>query len=129
MSCTPPDEYDSILAELDARIMHLMGLRNAIMVKQARSVEIKCMNERAAMLNEMLTKASNIPNASEALAYCNSYILPWRHHLPQKYFGKTMARLPESFPSQWSDDDMCIFFLGIFGALEQDRSVLASLAP
>jgi hypothetical protein len=127
--CSTSDEYDSILAGLDERIMHLINVRNTIIIKKARSVEIKCMNKRAAMLNDILTKASSIPDAFEALLYCNSFVLPWREYLPYKYFNKTMAQLPESLPSQWNNDDACIFFLGVFGALEQDRSVLASLVP
>lgn len=127
--CSTSDEYDSILAGLDERIMHLINVRNAIIIKKARSVEIKCMNKRAAMLNDILTKASCILDASEALLYCNAFVLPWRHYLPHKYFNKTMAQLPESFPSQWNDNDASVFFLGAFGALEQDRLVLASLVP
>jgi hypothetical protein len=92
----------------------------------ARIEEIVYTRNRAKFLINMVTSIASVTDPVRSLSDTNHCLAPWRRTLPPEYFRNTLAVMPESYPSSWTQEYAAKFLEGVLAALAQDMFALDS---
>ena len=112
------DSKMSLLVERRKEIVHI--------ITEARERLALCV--RAERFARVIKSISEIKDSTTSLYHANTYILPWRHSLPRKYFANTLVTIPEGFPSNWTRAKSAEFISSLDDALERDIEALETAA-